>query len=103
MAIFNLPLYPYTQALLAAIPVPDPSSKRDKKIPRGVIPDAINPPPGCRFNPRCPDATKICWKEETLLTEAGPSHAGHLLACRRAEKFLQGRHTSRICAKAYEG
>jgi peptide/nickel transport system ATP-binding protein len=86
--IFNLPLHPYTQALLAAVPVPDPSSKRDKKIPRGEIPDAINPPPGCRFNPRCPHATEICRKEEPPLREVGPSHAGHLVACHWAEKFL---------------
>jgi peptide/nickel transport system ATP-binding protein len=86
--IFNLPLHPYTQALLAAVPVPDPSSKRDKKIPRGEIPDAINPPAGCRFNPRCPFATEVCRKEEPPLREVGSAHPGHLVACHWAEKFL---------------
>jgi peptide/nickel transport system ATP-binding protein len=86
--IFSLPLHPYTQALLSAVPVPDPSAKREKKIPHGEIPDAINPPSGCRFNPRCPYATDDCRKEEPILRAADASHPSHLVACHWAEKFL---------------
>lgn len=86
--IFRIPLHPYTQALLAAVPVPDPSAKRDKKIPHGEIPDAINPPPGCRFNPRCPYATDVCRTEEPPLRAVDGAHPTHLVACHWAEKFL---------------
>jgi len=86
--IFRLPLHPYTQALLAAVPVPDPSAKKNKNIPHGEIPNAINPPPGCRFNPRCPFATEVCRKEEPPLRKVDPSQPTHLVACHWAEKFL---------------
>lgn len=86
--IFSLPLHPYTQALLAAVPVPDPSAKRNKNIPHGEIPNAINPPPGCRFNPRCPFATEVCRKEEPPLRKVNSSQPTHLVACHWAEKFL---------------
>jgi peptide/nickel transport system ATP-binding protein len=86
--IFGLPLHPYTQALLAAVPVPDPTVRREKKIPRGEIPNAINPPSGCRFHPRCPYATEICSREEPQLRQVDTSKASHLVACHWAEKFL---------------
>jgi peptide/nickel transport system ATP-binding protein len=86
--IFSLPLHPYTQALLTAVPVPDPTARREKKIPRGEIPNAINPPSGCRFNPRCPYAQELCRKEEPILRRVDPSRPGHLVACHYAEKFL---------------
>lgn len=86
--IFSLPLHPYTQALMAAVPVPDPTLRREKKIPRGEIPDAINPPSGCRFHPRCPYATEVCSREEPQLRRADGANDAHFVACHWAEKFL---------------
>jgi len=67
-AIFNDPKHPYTQALLAAIPSPDPDARRLKTLPKGEVPDAVNPPKGCRFHPRCPVATPTCgWEPQDML------------------------------------
>ncbi len=57
--------HPYTQALLAAVPVPDPRARRQHPIPQGEIPNPINPPSGCRFHPRCPYAFDVCPKTRT--------------------------------------
>ncbi|MDH7485664.1 MAG: ABC transporter ATP-binding protein [Anaerolineae bacterium] len=76
--VYRHPQHPYTQALLAAVPVPDPHARRVKRLPKGEIPNPINPPPGCRFHPRCPHATAICSVEGPSLTEVEP---GHLVAC----------------------
>src|SRR5262249_59673838 len=66
--IYSTPLHPYTQALLNAIPIPDPSVKRDEtKRLGGDIPNQIAPPPGCRFHTRCPHATERCKIEEPSL------------------------------------
>ena len=70
--------HPYTEALLAAVPVPDPRFRRTTPMPRGEIPNPINPPSGCRFHPRCPIAEAICSQEEPQLLEVG---SGHLVAC----------------------
>ncbi|HDN79047.1 MAG: oligopeptide ABC transporter ATP-binding protein [Chloroflexi bacterium] len=75
--VFGNPLHPYTQALLAAVPVPDPKRRREKPMPKGEIPSPINPPPGCRFHPRCPYAMERCKEEEPSLKEEG----GHYVAC----------------------
>lgn len=75
--IFGNPLHPYTQALLASVPVPDPSQRRKKNIPAGEIPNPINPPSGCRFHPRCPIAQSICSIQEPELTVV----KGHKVAC----------------------
>lgn len=83
--LFTKPLNPYTQALLSAIPIPDPDRKRSRIILPGEVPSAINPPSGCRFNPRCPYATERCKSEEPLLREVRP---GHFVACHYAENFL---------------
>ena len=83
--VFNKPLNPYTIALLAAIPIPDPEKKRTKIILPGEVPSATNPPPGCRFNPRCPYATELCKQKEPELREIVP---GHFSACHYSEKFL---------------
>jgi peptide/nickel transport system ATP-binding protein len=76
--VYASPLHPYTQALLSAVPIPDPHARRKKDLPRGEIPNPINPPPGCRFHPRCPDAREECSKHEPELYEARP---GHFVAC----------------------
>jgi oligopeptide transport system ATP-binding protein len=78
--LYNNPLHSYTQALLAAIPIPDPSleKQRKRKIIEGEVPSALNIPNGCRFHSRCPDVKKICSEEEPALWEARP---GHWVAC----------------------
>jgi len=74
--------HPYTQALLAAVPVPDPHARRTAPMPKGEIPSPINPPPGCRFHPRCPFAEEVCSQELPHLRPA-PGDEGHLVACHR--------------------
>jgi len=76
--IFENPLHPYTVALLSAIPVPDPRHKTSRIILPGEVPSPINPPPACRFHPRCPRRIDICSKIEPPLVEVRP---GHWLAC----------------------
>ena len=77
--IYAKPVHPYTQALLAAIPVPDPSAKKnDFQRLSGDVPTPINPPSGCRFHPRCPHAMERCRFEEPEFTEKSP---GHFTAC----------------------
>jgi oligopeptide/dipeptide ABC transporter ATP-binding protein len=79
-ALFARPLHPYTRALLSAIPVPDPLTKREKIILTGDVPNPINPPAGCRFHPRCSYAKDICRQVEPVLEDSG---SGHLVACHR--------------------
>ncbi len=76
--VYSNPKHPYTIALLSAVPVPDPKARRKHLIPRGEIPSPINPPPGCRFHPRCPKVMDICSKEEPELIDFGNNH---LVAC----------------------
>ncbi len=76
--LFENPLHPYTVALLSAIPVPDPKKKTHRIILPGEVPSPVNPPPACRFHPRCPRRIDICSKVEPPLLEARP---GHWLAC----------------------
>lgn len=83
--VYDHPLHPYTQALMAAVPVPDPLQRRTAKMPEGEIPNPINPPTGCRFHPRCPLAQEICSQKEPEMRELRP---GHTVACHFAEQFL---------------
>ncbi|MEN6408460.1 MAG: ABC transporter ATP-binding protein [Anaerolineaceae bacterium] len=83
--VYAHPLHPYTQALMAAVPVPDPSQRRTQKMPEGEIPNPINPPSGCRFHPRCPLAQEICSRDEPQMRELRP---GHTVACHFAEQFI---------------
>jgi peptide/nickel transport system ATP-binding protein len=76
--IFAAPKHPYTQALLSAVPVPEPGANRQRIILRGDVPSPINPPRGCRFHTRCPYAFDRCTAEEPVLQ---PLEAGHLAAC----------------------
>lgn len=76
--VYTNPGHPYTQALLAAVPVPDPRARRTYPMPKGEIPDPIAPPPGCRFHPRCPQAKDVCSVEEPELVAI---EEGHLVAC----------------------
>ncbi|MBN1313886.1 MAG: ABC transporter ATP-binding protein [Anaerolineales bacterium] len=72
--VFREPKHPYTRALLAAVPVPDPRFRRTIAMPRGEIPNPIDPPSGCRFHPRCPMAEPICSQVEPKLLQAENEH-----------------------------
>lgn len=72
--LFIKPLHYYTQALMSAIPIADPSVKTERIILQGEVPTPINPPSGCRFHPRCSAATEQCKVEEPVLTEYRPDH-----------------------------
>src|SRR3984893_1783236 len=76
--LFTNPLHPYTEALLAAVPIPNPQVKRKKHLLQGDVPSPINPPPGCTFHTRCPYAEARCRTEVPLLREVNP---GHTVAC----------------------
>ncbi len=81
--LFSHTLHPYSQALLSAVPVPDPNKEKEKKrmIISGDVPSPINPPPGCTFSTRCPKVCDICRKEKPELREIRPNHfvACHLV------------------------
>ncbi|HID73802.1 MAG TPA: ABC transporter ATP-binding protein, partial [Thermoplasmata archaeon] len=77
--IFAHPMHPYTEALLAAIPVADPTHERQRILLKGDVPSPVNPPPGCRFHTRCPYARPDCRKGEPPLIEVSP---GHYTSCR---------------------
>lgn len=80
--LYANPLHPYTQALMSAIPVPDPKLKRERVILKGDVPSPLRPPSGCRFHPRCPVVMEHCSREEPQFKEAKP---GHWVACWRVE------------------
>jgi peptide/nickel transport system ATP-binding protein/oligopeptide transport system ATP-binding protein len=84
--LFRKPLHPYTQALMSAIPVPNPRLKRERVILKGDVPSPLNPPKGCRFHPRCPWAIEICSQEEPAFKELLPNHWA---ACWVAEQNLK--------------
>jgi oligopeptide/dipeptide ABC transporter ATP-binding protein len=72
--LFRNALHPYTQALMSAIPVPNPRLRRQRIILKGDVPSPLNPPKGCRFHPRCPVAIEKCSHEEPPLLEVSPEH-----------------------------
>ena len=76
--LYATPRHPYTEALLSAVPVPDPAAKRRRIVLQGDVPNPIHPPAGCHFHPRCPHAMERCRSEAPLLREVTP---GHLAAC----------------------
>jgi oligopeptide/dipeptide ABC transporter ATP-binding protein len=77
-SLFTRPQHPYTEALLSAVPIPDPEIKREKVILQGDVPSPINPPSGCHFHTRCPYATEQCRVETPVLKEQAP---GHWVSC----------------------
>jgi oligopeptide/dipeptide ABC transporter ATP-binding protein len=72
--LFRNPLHPYTQALMSAIPIPNPRLKRQRTILKGDVPSPLNPPKGCRFHPRCPVAIEKCSHDEPPFIEVSPDH-----------------------------
>ncbi len=86
--LYKNPLHPYTKALLSAVPVPDPSKKGGRILLEGDVPSPMNPPPGCRFHPRCPIAIKgRCEIEKPAMTDYG----GHAVACHAVARDLAGK------------
>jgi oligopeptide transport system ATP-binding protein len=85
MVLYENPLHPYTQALLSAVPIPDPKieKKRSRVLIEGDLPNPANPPEGCNFNTRCPLAEDICFKKEPQLIEI---ETDHFCACHLVER-----------------
>jgi oligopeptide/dipeptide ABC transporter ATP-binding protein len=87
-ALFTEPLHPYTRALLAAVPAPDPGNAGGRTTVTGEVPSALQPPAGCSFHPRCPHAEDRCRTERPAARELG----GATVSCHRAEELASARH-----------
>jgi oligopeptide/dipeptide ABC transporter ATP-binding protein len=83
-ALYRAPRHPYTEALLAAVPKPDPTLRADREVLPGEVADPANPPPGCAFHPRCPYAAAVCRERTPDLAEVAP---GRWTACHRAAEL----------------
>ena len=82
--LYNNPLHPYTEALMTAVPKPDPKYKSERVVMQGDVADPSNPPPGCYFHPRCQYAKDICSQKEPEFRELRPDH---FVSCHRAEEL----------------
>ena len=72
--LFDKPLHPYTKALISAVPVPNPDFRKHRIILQGDVPSPANPPQGCRFHPRCPNAMDVCRTQEPQMVEVEDRH-----------------------------
>ena len=81
-ALFARPQHPYTEALLSAVPVPDPTAPSRRIILQGEVPSPIRPPPGCHFHTRCPYAEPRCRRDVPVMRQVAP---GHTVACHLRE------------------
>lgn len=88
--LYDHPLHPYTQALLSAIPSPDPKTEatRQRIVLEGDVPSPSNPPTGCRFHPRCAYATDICKEKDPEFIDMGTPSVPHWVACHHADQFV---------------
>ncbi len=85
--LFEHPMHPYSEALLSAVPIPDPSVERRQILLEGDVPSPANPPPGCHFHPRCKYAVDRCRSEIPTLREMEKGSEGHQAACHRADEL----------------
>ncbi len=85
-AVFEHPQHPYTEALLSAIPIPDPTARRERIVLQGDVPSPVHPPAGCRFHTRCPYAFDLCRSVEPELIDLG---GGHWAACHLRKPGIQ--------------
>ena len=88
--LFVNPLHPYTKALISAVPVPDPTLKRERIILQGDVPSPLNPPSGCRFHPRCPVAVERCKHVEPAWRDVGSAGTEHWVQCDQVEPKIEG-------------
>ena len=86
-ALYKKPMHPYTQALISAIPEPDPALKKEKQVLEGDVPSPIKPPPGCHFHPRCPHVREKCRMDTPALRPVGGDES-HRVACHFAEEIF---------------
>ncbi len=87
---YSNPKHPYTQALLSAVPEPDPAKRRTRVVLTGEVPSPIDPPPGCAFHPRCPLAVETCRREVPPLVRRAGCGPEHRVACHRADEMRPG-------------
>ncbi len=91
--LYEMPQHPYTEALLSAVPIPDPETERARRriVLEGDVPSPANPPSGCVFHPRCPRAHEDCTRAMPPLESTGDAGPGHLVACYYATRYPEGR------------
>jgi len=82
--LFNHPKHPYTEALMSAVPIPDPDYEVERILLEGDVPSPVNPPSGCYFHPRCQYAKEICEKEAPVQRDLG---SGHFCVCHLADQL----------------